>query len=454
MKKTILLFLLSTFFLISYAQVKKVAVYVTGNDPINKVLSNRLVDGIVKSGKYIAVERTDNFMSELQKEQQYQQSGQVNDEEISRLGIQFGVNYVCVASIFDVWEEKYITVRLIDVETAEVVATASSNRKIYNSDDILSMLDEISEEILYSFEESKNEEAKKVAVYVRKTGNKEIDIVLGDVLVRAFARSRRFFAIERTNSFLNQISKEHNYQQSGNVSDSDLARLGRQSGVHYVCILAIDTLLGDYYISSRLISVETNEVVNSHNVEATSFSRIEDVLYEAYQIANVLSAMTVKEKSKAKEQLLLKNSTLIQSGLLVDLGLPSLTLWYTTNEGGDRGSYSFDEAVSMFGDKLPTDEQLLELVNECVWIKEKNGYKVVGPNGNHIFMQIGEKKVCRISWADISNNKSDGYYWSSVSLSDDDTAISLWFDKKNQGVFKGVFNIHRCNKVSVRLVED
>ena len=42
----------------------------------------------------------------------------------------------------------------------------------------------------------------------------------------------------------------------------------------------------------------------------------------------------------------------------VDLGLPSGTLWKNANEGGDDALYTYDEAVSMFGDKLPTKEQL------------------------------------------------------------------------------------------------
>ena len=44
----------------------------------------------------------------------------------------------------------------------------------------------------------------------------------------------------------------------------------------------------------------------------------------------------------------------------VDLGLPSGTKWKSTNEiGGNNGFYTYDEAISAFGDKLPTKEHLM-----------------------------------------------------------------------------------------------
>ena len=67
--KRLLILLLSVFSLTVYAQQKKVAVYVTGNDPINSIMGDHLVDGIAHDGKYIAVERTASFLNELVKEQ-------------------------------------------------------------------------------------------------------------------------------------------------------------------------------------------------------------------------------------------------------------------------------------------------------------------------------------------------------------------------------------------------
>ena len=53
------------------------------------------------------------------------------------------------------------------------------------------------------------------------------------------------------------------------------------------------------------------------------------------------------------------NSRYIPTGY-VDLGLPSGTLWKGKNEGG---WYTYEEAISMFGNLLPTKEQFEELIN-------------------------------------------------------------------------------------------
>ena len=122
MKKLLVIFL-SMFSLIALSQ-KKVAIYVMGeNAGVNKVFGSKLVSAIARSEKYTAIERTSAFLAELSKEQNYQRTGAVDDDEISRLGKQFGVQYVCVADISDVFGEKFISARLIDVETAEVINT-------------------------------------------------------------------------------------------------------------------------------------------------------------------------------------------------------------------------------------------------------------------------------------------------------------------------------------------
>ena len=325
--KKLLILLLSAISLTVYAQQKKVAVYVTGDDPINSIMGDHLVDGIAHDGKYIAVERTASFLNELVREQSYQQTGAVDDNEISRLGKQFGVDYVCVATPFDVWGEKYISARMIDVERAEVISTSSANGKVENSTQFLSMLSTLTKGLLRSFEQSKMVDAKKVAVYVTRTGNKDIDIILGDQLVAGFAASGRYLAIERTQGFLNQLSKEQSYQQTGAVDDSDLMRLGKQFGVQYVCVAKTSQLFGDYYIATRLIDVEHGEVINSHQKDAIQLSSSQQVVSVAKEIATKLSDKTIAEQLKEEEASYAGHE-------YVDLGLS--VKWATCNVGASK----------------------------------------------------------------------------------------------------------------------
>ena len=142
--RNLFILLLSAMTLTAVAQQKKVAVYFTGEQTtISKVLGDELVKAFAKSGKYAAIERTKYFLAELEKEHAYQRSGAVDDKEIARLGVQFGVNYVCVAEMSDLFEEKYISSRLIDVETAEVVNLHNVHGLLNSPDACIRMASEI-----------------------------------------------------------------------------------------------------------------------------------------------------------------------------------------------------------------------------------------------------------------------------------------------------------------------
>ena len=162
--KKLLFILLSALSLTAFAQQKKVAVYVTGQQTgINKVLGDQLVAAFAKSGKYIAIERTASFLAELGKEQNYQRTGAVDDNELSRLGKQFGVQLVCVADVSDVFGEKYVSARLIDVESEtfktnrdEIIKIINRATKIHREDNLyctnVPMNDEINKYFEYLLE--------------------------------------------------------------------------------------------------------------------------------------------------------------------------------------------------------------------------------------------------------------------------------------------------------------
>lgn len=158
--KKVLIILLSLLSLTTFAQQKKVAVYVTGQESgINKVLGDQLVAGFAQSGKYIAIERTASFLAELGKEQNYQRTGAVDDNELSRLGKQFGVQLVCVADISDVFGQKYISARLIDVESAEVVNTSNTSSLLDSMDELLNVTNKLTKELTSKTVQEKATEA-------------------------------------------------------------------------------------------------------------------------------------------------------------------------------------------------------------------------------------------------------------------------------------------------------
>lgn len=127
----------------------------------------------------------------------------------------------------------------------------------------------------------------------------------------------------------------------------------------------------------------------------------------------------------------------------VDLGLPSGTLWKDKNEEG--GFYTYDQAVSKFGDKLPTKEQFEELKNSCQWTWNGSGYKVVGPSGNSIVLPAEGNRICE---AGVDFMGPIGNYWSSTP-DGSENAWGLFFD--SSGV--GMVDYYQCDGLSVRLVQ-
>lgn len=115
-------------------------------------------------------------------------------------------------------------------------------------------------------------------------------------------------------------------------------------------------------------------------------------------------------KSEAKKK---QDKTVVPYGY-VDLGLPSGTYWKDKNESG---YYEMNEAIRVFGDRMPTRAQFEELITYCEWTFSGWGvsdeyYRVTGPNGNSIVLPLAGEIL-------IENDSRYGYgqagtYWSST----------------------------------------
>lgn len=75
----------------------------------------------------------------------------------------------------------------------------------------------------------------------------------------------------------------------------------------------------------------------------------------------------------------------------VDLGLPSGTLWKSSNE---QGLYTYPSAQYYFRKSLPNRAQVEELLYNCTWKWTGKGYKVTGPNQNSIYFPFDGYKDC------------------------------------------------------------
>ena len=116
---------------------EKVAVYVSGDVSAGykKIISVKAVSRISRSESFAAVERTDAFLDVLTKEQDYQLSGEVRDDQIAELGRRFGARYVAVLEATETDGTGFISARMIDVEGGLIIKSADTSRKIESAED-------------------------------------------------------------------------------------------------------------------------------------------------------------------------------------------------------------------------------------------------------------------------------------------------------------------------------
>ncbi len=113
------------------------------------------------------------------------------------------------------------------------------------------------------------------------------------------------------------------------------------------------------------------------------------------------------------------------------------------NIGADIAGTEYDAATAVLGDawKMPTESQCKELVDECEWtwteMNGVNGYKVVGKNGNSIFLPASGVRGA----ADVVKNDMIGGFWSSTlceaAETSGDFAMAVYFFSESRAVDKG-----------------
>ena len=129
--------------------------------------------------------------------------------------------------------------------------------------------------------------------------------------------------------------------------------------------------------------------------------------------------------------------------VFVDLGLTSGTKWKAENQSG---FYSYDEAITRFGNRLPTKEQWEELEDECSWKWTGSEYKVTGPNGKSITLSVDGERLCDVS---MNGAGTYGCYWSLTSINSDN-AWGHYIDSSHVLMYV----LGRCVGCSVRLVQN
>jgi len=130
----------------AFAQdLPRIAVYVTGDVPDNekKALGTRMLASLISIKRYRGIERSNAFLAEIEKEQIRQRSGEIDDSQISTLGKQFGVKFVCIADLTPAFNEFQVSARIVNVETAEVEFIGESSGPLKSMADLERVSDQV-----------------------------------------------------------------------------------------------------------------------------------------------------------------------------------------------------------------------------------------------------------------------------------------------------------------------
>lgn len=100
------------------------AVYATGlqdgnpiSTPIKNIAQNTASTNLTGGGNYQLIERSNEFLKQIEEEKHFQQSGDVADNQIAELGASYGAQKICVISITIEGDYLYVAARIVDVAT-------------------------------------------------------------------------------------------------------------------------------------------------------------------------------------------------------------------------------------------------------------------------------------------------------------------------------------------------
>ena len=376
---------------------------------------------------YTMIERTQ--IDRIIEEQRLQRST-LTESQMVRVGQLLNLSKIVIGDVNIVMGQYNVDVRVINVESGTIAATegASFTGSSYR-ETMKSLAQKLAGQIAIGAGPTVTAQPTPSSP-TPKTRTK-VETVYG--YLHIFPNELGVFQAEPTNVIAN-INKQgmHGYDEWRVPTNEELSLLranGYLSGAQY---MTKENASGMVLLVTTGKSVAEKEAIKAEQARQAEIARQKEAERQA-ELA--------RQKEAERQAKLAPKSAYLNQGY-VDLGLPSVTLWKNANESG---FYNYDAAVSKFGNKLPTKEQLKELKNECEWSRTGNGYKVTGPNGESIILPAAGYRNC---FGAVVCVGTAGSYWSSTP-DDSDRAWNLFF---YSSVVNMCYDI-RCFGRSVRLVQ-
>lgn len=109
---------------------------------------------------------------------------------------------------------------------------------------------------------------KKVAVYVEGDMSEADKSIVSSAVLSRLSGNKEYRAFERNDAFINALTKEQDYQLSGDVLEKEIRAVGERMGVDYVIVVnAVVSADDQCHMSARLIDLVTAEIIKSVNLK-------------------------------------------------------------------------------------------------------------------------------------------------------------------------------------------
>lgn len=142
-----------------------------------------------------------------------------------------------------------------------------------------------------------------VAVYAPQKTNEIFDKSTTDFIVGEFVsnitHSDNYIAVNRSNEFLQAITKEHQFDQSGMVDEKEIAQLGKQKGAELICVVIFRKVLGNNTIEARILDVEGATVIESDLRDLSNIKDVKQIKSTVAAIVTTLLTNTTSEKNNS-----------------------------------------------------------------------------------------------------------------------------------------------------------
>lgn len=371
-------------------------------------ISQNDVDGIsaifityFRPAGYTMVERTQ--IDKVIEEQGFQRSNMTQSQMV-RVGQILNVSKIVVGDINVVMGQYNVDTRVLNVETGTIAATEGAT---FATSSYRSSMQNVAQKL-----------AAKIAITPSSTvhtstpsGSKKrngVEILYG--YLKIFPNELGVFRAEPT-TVINQINAQaqYGYNNWRIPTDEELSLLRANNYLGSGDYMTRENKQGIVLLvtdGKDFTALQIEEQERQERMRREELERQERIMREEEERqARAEQAKIEAEQRRKAEQ---ERIAALKAQGWVDLGLPSGTLWKEKNE---TGFYTAERAVNRFGSMLPTWKQFEELIDKCQWLWNNNGFKIIGPNGESMFLPIAGYIPDRLDSVYYTGCKC--VYWSS-----------------------------------------